>query len=50
MVELKDNERIDYMYSDNLRIIQEKKLLLAFQWIRFFWLIGLKMRFMIGIK
>ena len=24
MVELKDNERIDYMYSDNLRIIQEK--------------------------
>lgn len=24
MVELKDNERIDYMYSDNLRIIQDK--------------------------
>ena len=24
MVELKDNERIDYMYSDDLRIIQDK--------------------------
>ncbi|MCT7841559.1 MAG: methyltransferase, partial [Lactobacillus crispatus] len=24
MVDLKDNERIDYMYSDNLRIIQDK--------------------------